>query len=177
LSLSIYANSPIAAGTIELEISATTLLRNDPESTQLFIDNVLLPSPNITSLKKLCLQGSGVSLKNLPLMVGFHKNTAVTVLLDNGDAATRVFVEPILQRNVYLRHVHVMLGTGTLTTFQAAGPLRDEIVVAPTIPPPCGLWAIVMAKVGQGGAQGGATPLFRTVLDQLIMQCPQTPQA
>jgi hypothetical protein len=103
-------------------------------------------------------------------MAAIHKNTTIVELLSDHDEVThhdeaiRAFVKPILQRNVYLGHVHGMLGTATLTTSPAAGV--DEIVaVPPTMPPPCGLWATVMAKVGQGTQ--GSSPVYTVFRDRL----------
>jgi hypothetical protein len=124
-----------------------SLLFNDPECTQLFVDNVLLSPP--PTLQTLYFHGCVASVHNQPLMAGLHKNTTIT-RGDYGD---------ILQRNVYLGHVHGMLGTTrTPTPLAAVGAAGNVIVAAPTIPPPCGLWATVMAKVGHG--THGATPVF-----------------
>jgi Leucine Rich repeat len=132
-------------------------LFKDPQFTQLFVDFILL-SPS-TTIKTLYLRYCGVSLENQPLMTAFHKNTCIVKLaIHRRDAATRRYIEPILQRNVHLDHVRDLL-LGTTTTF------GDEIVVAPTIPPPCGIWATVMARVGQGTQ--GATPVFTILLDLL----------
>jgi hypothetical protein len=166
LSLSTYENSSFTAGTIELELTAIVscrinngiLLFKDQESTQRFVDNI--SSPDLTtSLKTLWIQDCGVSVTNQPLMAGIHKNTTLLELgLVGGDAATRRFIEPILVRSRDLGHVHNMLvgaNTTTLplpsssTTFPA-GVGEIAIVATPTIPPPCGLWATVMAKVGKG---------------------------
>jgi hypothetical protein len=102
-------------------------------------------------------------------MAGFHKNTTIVEHHGNIDATTRLFIDPILRRNVYLGHVHDMLST------MPAGRGRDDIVVEPTIPPPCGLWPAVMAKVGQHDDDDnrlGATSVFAILRDRLATWIP-----
>jgi hypothetical protein len=65
------------------------LLFQDPESTQLFVDNVLV-SPS-TAIKKLYLSSCGLSLENQPLMAGFHKNTTIVEMMSYRDALQSVF--------------------------------------------------------------------------------------
>jgi hypothetical protein len=158
------------------------LLFNDPEFTQLFVDNLLL-SPS-TTLKGLWVEDCGMlvhsrPLTNRPSMAGFHKNTTLIELRGGHDDTTSLFIEPILRRNRYLGYVHDMLGTRMTTmlptsSFPAVTSLtlppaiagKKKIVIAPTIPPPCdSLWATVLAKVGQGTQ--GATPVFTILHDRL----------
>jgi hypothetical protein len=143
---------------------------NDPLSIQLFVDNILLtPTPTV---KTLSLPTCNLSLENKPLMAGFHKNTTI-IEVSVYNAATRRLFEPILRRNVYLGHVHGMLGTTSSSTVfppaNHAGHDDEEetaIVAIPTTPPPRGLWPTVMAKVGQCTHQG-ATPVFAILRDRL----------
>jgi hypothetical protein len=137
-------------------------LFNDPESTQLFVDNVLL-SPRNNTLEKLMLSGCGVSLENRPLMAGFHKNTTIVELPRFFETAARPFLAPILRRNRNLRRVDAMLGERNVAmTALAVGAVVGYEMVEPSTPPPCGLWPAVMAKVGEqiGNNSLGATPVY-----------------
>jgi hypothetical protein len=139
------------------------LLFEDPESTQVFVDNILLSPP--TALMTLSLYGCGISLENRPLMAAFHKNTTIVELGVDYDDATRLFIVPILQRNRYLGHVHDMLGTRKPATMLLPTATLPAVVAPNTIPPPCGLWATVLAKVGHGAQ--GASPVFTILSDRL----------
>jgi hypothetical protein len=113
------------------DVLKDVLLFRDSELTASFVSNALV-SPTI---KKLFLKTCGVSVHNRPLMAGFHQNTTLVSLeTDPKDAATRLVIEPILQRNATLERVHHLLGTTRLTTFPVDGG------ALPTIPPLCGLW-------------------------------------
>jgi hypothetical protein len=134
------------------------------------VDHILL-SPT-TAIKKLSLQSCGVSVRNRPLMAGIHKNTSLFQLW-GGDATSRLFIDSILQPNVYLGHVHSILRS-TASTFPATRAVVGEnvaVVQPTTIPPPCNLWATVMAKVGQGTTQGSC-PVFTILQDQLATLIP-----
>jgi hypothetical protein len=151
------------------------LLFNDPEFTQLFVGNVLLSPP--PALKSLILNGCGLSLENRSFMTGFHKNTTIVELTSRDhDAATRLFIDPILRRNRYLGHVHGMLVAKTAATTTTLLPTStlpaavDEDIVAPTIPPACSLWPRVLAKVGQGPQ--GSSPVFMIFRDRLATWIP-----
>jgi hypothetical protein len=139
------------------------VLFNDPANTQLFVSNVLL-APG-TNLKTLCLHHCGVSLENRPLMSGFHKNTTLIVVIGDHDDATQYFLYTILRRNIFLGHIHDMLGTTTTMLRSSSAGVGEVIAASPTVPPPCGLWPIVLAKVGQGTQ--GATPVFTILRDRL----------
>jgi hypothetical protein len=155
--------------------SSGALLFQDPESTQLFVDNVLM-SPS-TTIKTLSLCYCGLSSENRPLMAGFHKNTTVVELNSNLDAATWRFIDPILQRNRYLCHVHDMLVGGTINVMIGTVVGDDEIVEPnnttpqPPPPPPLGLWATVLGKVGRIDTQG-ATPVFTILCNRLATWIP-----
>jgi hypothetical protein len=146
------------------------LLFNDPEFTQLFVDNVLLRPPR--TLKTLCLDSCGVSLENQPLMAGFHKNTTIVELSSEHDAAIRRYIDPIMRRNRYLEHGHGLLGrTTTPSTFPptAAGLDERAAIVAPTTP--LGLWATVLEKVGRNDTQG-SSPVFTILCNRLATWIP-----
>jgi hypothetical protein len=144
-------------------ISAGQFLFNDPESTQLFVDNVLM-SPS-TAIKTLCLEHCGVNLENGPLMAGFHQNTTLFGLTSRAhDATIRLFIDPILRRNCYLENVHDMLGTRSWPGAAAAG---QNIAAVNTTPPPGSIWPTVLAKVGRNGTQG-ASPVFTILQDRLV---------
>jgi hypothetical protein len=131
-------------------------LFHDPETAQLFVDNIL-PS---STLEKLWITDCGDITENRPLMTVIHQNTSIVRLLFDGHA----FLTTITKRYICLGHVHVMLGTRTTTTLPGAATVGDVIVV-PTIPPPCGLWPTVLATVGQGNQ--GATLVFTILRDRL----------
>jgi hypothetical protein len=154
----------------DCRISSDILMFNDQDSSQLFVDNVLLTPSTI--LQKLLVANCGVSADNRPLMAGFHKNTTlVEVETDHNDDATRLFMDPILQRNVFMGFVHEVLGTTRPTTF-LDGVVGEDIDIAPTntLPPPCSLWPTVLAKVGQGTQ--GASPVFTILQDRLVTWIP-----
>jgi hypothetical protein len=116
------------------------LLFDDPEYTQLFVNNVLL-SP-FTSIKTLFLNYCGASVHNRQLMEDIRKNTTIVKLLTIDERTDRS-IAPILQRNVFLNHANGMLmGTTTSTS-------TTTEQTPPTHPPPCGLWPAVIAKVGR----------------------------
>jgi hypothetical protein len=85
------------------------VLFNDPETTKLFVGNILLSPPN-TTLKTLFLEDCGLFLENQYLMAGFHQNTTIGALTSDHDATIRLFIDPILRRNKHLAHVNAMLG-------------------------------------------------------------------
>jgi hypothetical protein len=166
-------------------------LFDDPECTQLFVDNVLLPSPSLSScnnsssnnnnnfsLTTLKIVPCGGSMKNPVLMDGFHKNTTLLkcTIIRPG---FRRFLKRIMCRNRYLARVHEMLGTPwmpapsqRIMTRGLPPPLPAAVstIVPPppqSPPPPCtSLWPVVLAKVGQCRAQG-ATPVFVILQDRL----------
>jgi hypothetical protein len=113
------------------------------------LDNLLL-SPS-TTLTTLILQ-TGESLENRLLMMSIHKNTSLVTIWANNDYEMQQVINSILKRNRYLGCVHGMLGTRTAD-------------IAPTIPPSCGLWGAVLAKVGQGTQ--GASPVFAIFRNRL----------
>ena len=105
-------------------------------------------------------------------MAGIHKNTSL-VELWGGDAASRLFIDSILLRNVHLGHVHSMLRS-TASTFPATRAVVGEnvaVVQPSTIPPPCSLWASAMAKAGQGTTKG-SSPVFTILQDRLATLIP-----
>jgi hypothetical protein len=140
-------------------------LFDDPESTQLFVDNVLF-SP-YTTLKTLYFQNGGVSLKNQPLMAAFHKNTTLLELSSQFYTSFGLFIAPILRRNRNLELVHDMLGTTSASTEQTPPPCSSSSSSSITVPPPCGIWPAVMAKVGQDYKSLGATPVLVILCNRL----------
>jgi hypothetical protein len=143
-------------------------LFNDSESTQLLIDNILLPpSPSVATLKLFDLrQGWGVSMENRPLMAALHKNTTIVKFQTAPDEEIRRFLAPIALRNIHLAHINAMLGS----TSSEGHSLREHATAqqsnsSTTIPPPTELWPTVLAKVGQGSQ--GATPVFVILCNRL----------
>jgi hypothetical protein len=89
-------------------------------------------------------------------MRAFQKNITI-LLLETDDDRTNMFIAPIMRRNLYLHHVQGVMGTNVMTTNRVG--VGDGIAAAPTTPPPaCGLWAVVLEKVGAGTE--GAMPVF-----------------
>jgi hypothetical protein len=141
-------------------------LFSDPESTQLFVDNVLL-SP-LASLKRFVIANCGVSVDNrLLLMVGFHKNTTIVEPWTNNAEINR-FLYPIARRNRNLVHLHGgMLGTTSYSSASSTTSSLSETTTTRIIPPPpCSLWPTVLAKVGQGNSQG-ETPVYTILCNRL----------
>ena len=138
------------------------LLFDDPEITQLFIDNVLL-SPS-TAIKNLMLDSCGATSENQPLMAGFHKNTTLLECSDD-DTAFRRFNDAILRRNKHLVQIKAMLGTSLDDDSSSSSREHPTANSTTTISPPTGLWPTVLAMVGE--CRQGATPVYSILCNRL----------
>jgi hypothetical protein len=130
-------------------ISNDICLFTDPESTQLLIDNILLPSSTTTTttINVLGLTHCGLTVKNRPLMAALHKNTTIAAFEAADDEEIKSFLVPIALRNKHLAHINAMLGTTTITVGSGTANATQRSS-STTIPPPTGLWPTVLAKVG-----------------------------
>jgi hypothetical protein len=125
--------------------------------------------PRMTGLQELATEHKCFDLNDQRTMTAFRANVslvAVSHYFPHGFLLSR---DPrliaILERNKHLMKLDCLLGTPSTMPPMTNAPTL-------TIPPPCGLWAPVLAKVGKGSE--GSSPVFKILCNRLATWISET---